>query len=106
MKESQDARSSPANCRRPLTNPTESVSPFCSAIRPSVADAATPPRAPINQTPIRDEGMMVGAQAAGELCRGSGTHSLSAAEQGHLEPNSVASMIVPRAETVRQVATL
>ena len=58
----QDLR--PANCGRLLTRPTESVRPFWRATRPSVAVAATPPRAPINQTPIRGEDIARRAGAA------------------------------------------
>ena len=49
----QSASGRPANCGSALTNPTESVSRFWSPTSPNVAVDATPPRAPMNQMPVR-----------------------------------------------------
>ncbi len=53
-----------------LTKPTAWVSCFCRPMRPTVAVAATPPRAPINQIPMRG-GDMGGRGRAERLALGS-----------------------------------
>ena len=46
------------NCGKVLTSPTLPTNPFCSATSPRVAVAATPPRAPTNQMPMRGGDMV------------------------------------------------
>ena len=52
----QSSRSSDLNCGRALTSPASLISPFFKATRPVMAVVATPPLAPINQSPIRGMG--------------------------------------------------
>ena len=83
--ESQAAKSQPGELRQALTRPTVSVSCFWSAMSPSVAVAATPPRAPMNQMPMR--GGDIFGRALGGGSRDLGVHPQAAARWGHLEAN-------------------
>src|SRR5688572_21933843 len=56
----QGARSREANRGNWLTRPASPMSPFERATRPTVVVEATPPLAPISQTPIRERAMDLG----------------------------------------------